>query len=140
VKVIAELAGTIVKVGETRTGVPVKVDYIYDPEADPLSITAVFHHLDSENAPVVWTFSRELLDAGIDRSTWTGEGDVKFRRLGGPHGRLIMSLDNTEGYAEVALTYRTVHDFLVATFEEVKLGEEEIEGPLDAELERILNS
>lgn len=136
-KVIGEFAGLIVHSNGVTVQVPINVSFIYDPEADPLSVTAMFYHLDSGTEPVEWTFSRELLDAGIASPVLYGPGDVRFREDG---DRVIMAMGNPNGYAEVSLHYQTVFDFLLATFGEVRLGEEDLGSSLDAELERIFNS
>lgn len=136
-KVIAELDGLIVHSNGVSVSVPVNVSFIYDPETDPLSITAMFYHLDTDIPPVEWSFSRELLDAGIVSPTLYGPGDVQFMEW---RDRVVMAMGNPNGYAEVSLHYQTVFDFLLATFGEVRLGEEDLGGHLDAELERIFNS
>lgn len=139
-KVIAELAGVIVNVGGNPVNVPINVSFTYDPEADPLTIQADFFHLHLDDHTVTWHFSRELLDAGINSLHTTGVGDVKFWFLGADSGRLIMSMENPDGYAEVSLNHITVLGFLHATFDEVLLGLENVTTALDDELERILGS
>src|SRR5689334_4499721 len=74
-------------VDDEGVGVGFDTTFRFDPN-DPCALTIVFH---TENAPVVWTFGRDLLIEGT--LTPTGEGDVHVFPCLGPDGTAVVMFD-----------------------------------------------
>lgn len=120
-----------------KEGLKFPIELRYEPEKDPLAVTAHFP-VDDPDDPIVWTFARELLARGSQSLAPYGEGDVKLRKLDDQH--LIMCLVSPDGHADVGLPLGAVNAFLEGSYDLVHAGEEFKEGALDAFLEEVLGS
>ncbi|MCZ9345375.1 SsgA family sporulation/cell division regulator, partial [Streptomyces sp. TRM76130] len=87
-----------------------------------------------EGVDVCWTFSRELLLAGMREPE--GHGDVRVRPYG--YDRTVLEFHAPEGTAVVHVRSGELRRFLAATSELVPLGLEHRQLDLDHELAELL--
>ncbi|WP_042370712.1 SsgA family sporulation/cell division regulator [Streptacidiphilus neutrinimicus] len=85
----------------------VECSLLYTTE-DPYAVHMRFPPVDSFTKPVVWSFSRELLNLGLDEPS--GLGDVRLRPCVGD--RLVVSLRGSTGDATLALRTSRLRRFL----------------------------
>ncbi|MGW5640351.1 SsgA family sporulation/cell division regulator [Streptomyces sp. NPDC003832] len=83
-----------------------------------------------EGVDVCWTFSRELLTAGLDEQV--GHGDVRVRPYG--FDRTVLEFHAPEGTAVVHVRTGEVRRFLAATADLVPVGLEHLQLDLDHDL------
>ncbi|ARP73250.1 SsgA family sporulation/cell division regulator [Streptomyces pluripotens] len=87
-----------------------------------------------EGVEACWTFSRELLAAGLLGPE--GHGDVRVRPYG--YGRTVLEFHAPEGTAVVHVHSQTVRRFLAATDELVPAGLEHLQLDLDHDLAELM--
>lgn len=87
-----------------------------------------------EGVEVCWTFSRELLAAGLKSSE--GHGDVRVRPYG--YDRTVLEFHAPEGTAVVHVRSSEVRRFLEATSELVPVGLEHLQLDLDHGLAELM--
>ncbi|MFF1296743.1 MULTISPECIES: SsgA family sporulation/cell division regulator [unclassified Streptomyces] len=87
-----------------------------------------------EGVEVCWTFSRELLTAGLE--TNEGHGDVRVRPYG--YDRTVLEFHAPEGTAVVHVRSGEVRRFLQATAELVPVGLEHLQLDLDEQLAELM--
>jgi hypothetical protein len=104
----------------------------YDP-ADPFAVSLAIGTECGE--PVVWTFARELLSAGI--SGPVGEGDITIEPHADGERQLQITLA-TDCLATMVAPADRVLEFLVETFALVPTGAELDRVDLDAEIAALL--
>ncbi|GAA3482215.1 SsgA family sporulation/cell division regulator [Streptomyces yanii] len=103
---------------------------------DPYAVTFAFHT--GSEAPVTWTFARDLLADGILRQT--GDGDIRLWPSGtGHHMVLNLALSSPAGHARLAAPLRVVTDWLTRTYRLVPAGQETEGLDVEAELCRMLH-
>ncbi|MEU2554985.1 SsgA family sporulation/cell division regulator [Streptomyces sp. NPDC013313] len=83
-----------------------------------------------EGVDVCWTFSRELLAAGLEGSE--GHGDVRVRPYG--YDRTVLEFHAPEGTAVVHVRSGEIRRFLEATGDLVPVGLEHLQLDLDHDL------
>ncbi|MFD8915760.1 SsgA family sporulation/cell division regulator [Streptomyces sp. NPDC059575] len=83
---------------------------------------------------ICWTFSRELLSAGLTGAE--GQGDVRVRPYG--YDRTVLEFHAPEGMAVVHLRSGDVRRFLAATAELVPVGLEHLQLDLDDGLAELM--
>lgn len=103
---------------------------------DPYAVRFTFHP--PGDTPVSWVFSRELLVDGI--STPSGEGDVHIHPDGGELSDVCVLLRSPDGTARLRTPVLPLIGFLARTDRLVPMGEELIDGDLEAELAAILEN
>ncbi|MBH5335137.1 SsgA family sporulation/cell division regulator [Streptomyces pactum] len=113
-----ELEMNLVLSPERSVPVPARLSYRTD---DPYAVHIVFH-VGSE-APVHWTFARDLLVEGVFRTC--GDGDVRVwpARLHG-RGIVVMGLSSPEGDALLEASASAVSAWLERTLRLVPPGSE----------------
>ncbi|WP_330175326.1 SsgA family sporulation/cell division regulator [Streptomyces sp. NBC_01498] len=107
----------------------------YD-SADPLAVRVVFPaEVSRDSGEVVWTFARELLEAGL--RTPSGDGDVRVWPCG--RAQTMLEFHSPEGVALTQFDTAPLRRFLRMTYETVPVGEERY--PLRAKrgLDRLLH-
>jgi hypothetical protein len=87
-----------------------------------------------EGVEVCWTFSRELLAAGVHEPQ--GHGDVRVRPYG--YDRTVMEFHAPEGTAVVHVMTGELRRFLEATGELVPVGLEHLQLDLDHDLAQLM--
>ncbi|WDV55838.1 SsgA family sporulation/cell division regulator [Streptomyces coeruleorubidus] len=87
-----------------------------------------------EGVEVCWTFSRELLAAGLKNAE--GHGDVRVRPYG--YDRTVLEFHAPEGTAVVHVRSSEVRRFLQATSELVPVGLEHLQLDLDHGLAELM--
>ncbi|WP_052434331.1 SsgA family sporulation/cell division regulator [Streptacidiphilus melanogenes] len=78
---------------------------------DPYAVHMRFPPVDSFTKPVVWSFSRELLNVGLNEPT--GLGDVRLEPS--DSGRIGISLRGSTGHATLSLRATQLRRFLEDT-------------------------
>ncbi|WSQ13530.1 SsgA family sporulation/cell division regulator [Streptomyces sp. NBC_01231] len=87
-----------------------------------------------EGVEVCWTFSRELLNAGLQGPE--GQGDVRVRPYG--YDRTVLEFHAPEGTAVVHVRSGELRKFLEATAELVPVGLEHLQLDLDHDLAELM--
>lgn len=87
-----------------------------------------------EGVEVCWTFSRELLTAGLQEPE--GHGDVRVRPYG--YDRTVLEFHAPEGTAVVHVRTGELRRFLEATNELVPVGLEHLQLDLDHDLAELI--
>jgi hypothetical protein len=87
-----------------------------------------------EGVDVCWTFSRELLTAGMEQPE--GHGDVRVRPYG--YDRTVLEFHAPEGTAVVHVRSGELRRFLAATNELVPVGLEYLQLDLDRDLAELM--
>jgi hypothetical protein len=101
---------------------------------------AVAMHLEAKSGTVVWTFARELLADGL--YVPTGNGDVQVWPCLSNTGEavVIIELCSPDGLALLQAPSRTVHDFVVRTYEVVPEGDESVHLEMDTLISQLLSN
>jgi hypothetical protein len=107
----------------------------YDP-ADPFAISLAIGTECGE--PVIWTFARDLLSAGV--SAPSGEGDITIEPdlSEGAEERVLRVTLATDCLATMLISTDRVVEFLVETFALVPTGTELDRVDLDSEIAALL--
>ncbi|MEU3948043.1 SsgA family sporulation/cell division regulator [Streptomyces sp. NPDC029526] len=106
----------------------------YD-RSDPFAVRMTFPAPATlEGVDVCWTFSRELLAAGLQGPE--GHGDVRVRPYG--YDRTVLEFHAPEGTAVVHVRSGDVRRFLQATSELVPAGREHLQLDLDHGLAELM--
>ncbi|WP_320785108.1 SsgA family sporulation/cell division regulator [Streptomyces sp. CRN 30] len=106
----------------------------YD-RSDPFAVRMTFPAPATlEGVDVCWTFSRELLIAGLREPE--GHGDVRVRPYG--YDRTVLEFHAPEGTAVVHVRSGELRRFLRATSDLVPVGTEHLQLDLDRELEELM--
>ncbi|WP_324790315.1 SsgA family sporulation/cell division regulator [Streptomyces sp. H51] len=106
----------------------------YD-RGDPFAVCMTFPAPATlEGVEVCWTFSRELLTAGLEGPE--GQGDVRVRPYG--FDRTVLEFRAPEGTAVVHVHSADVRRFLRATGELVPVGLEHLQLDLDHDLAELI--
>jgi hypothetical protein len=87
-----------------------------------------------EGVDVCWTFSRELLTAGLEGPE--GHGDVRVRPYG--YDRTVLEFHAPEGTAVVHVRSKAIRHFLAATNVLVPVGLEHLQLDLDHDLAELM--
>ncbi|WP_330460831.1 SsgA family sporulation/cell division regulator [Streptomyces sp. NBC_00820] len=112
--------------------IPAKLRY---DRRDPFAIRMTFPAPATlEGVEVCWTFSRELLAAGLQGPE--GHGDVRVRPYG--YGRTVLEFHAPEGTALVHVRSGEIREFLKATRDLVPVGREHLQMDLDDGLARLM--
>jgi len=112
--------------------IPAKLHY---DRSDPFAVRMTFPAPATlEGVEVCWTFSRELLSAGLEGSE--GQGDVRVRPYG--YDRTVLEFHAPEGTAVVHVRSEEVRRFLGATGELVPVGLEHLYLDLDHDLAELM--
>jgi hypothetical protein len=107
-------------------GVAVSADLLYTTH-DPLAVRATFHR--RGHSPVVWTFARDLLLAGVTQAT--GLGDVQVF----PRGKAtVLRLTSPEGTARLEAPTMDLKRFAARILSLVPAGAESDFIDIDTEL------
>ena len=102
---------------------------------DPFAIRMTFPAPATlEGVEVCWTFSRELLNAGLQGPE--GQGDVRVRPYG--YDRTVLEFHAPEGTAVVHVRSGELQRFLEATAELVPVGLEHLQLDLDHDLAELM--
>ena len=114
--------------------VPVPVDLGYD-SSDPYAVTVCFQ---TGEAPVVWTFARDLLVDGLGEPT--GDGDVHVWPSLDDEGHAVVNLELTapSGDALAELRIDDLADFVDRMHRLVPVGAESGHLDLDAVISALL--
>ncbi|MER5452159.1 SsgA family sporulation/cell division regulator [Streptomyces sp. NPDC059690] len=106
----------------------------YD-RTDPFAVRMTFPAPATlEGVEVCWTFSRELLTAGLEGPE--GHGDVRVRPYG--YERTVLEFHAPEGTAVVHVRSEEVRSFLDATGDLVPVGLEHLHLDLDHDLAELM--
>jgi len=108
----------------------------YDP-SDPFAVSLAIGTECGE--PVVWTFARDLLSAGV--SAAAGEGDITIEPVNADDGveeRAVRVTLATDCLATMLVSMDRVVEFLVETYALVPTGTELDRVDLDAEIAALL--
>ncbi|MEU9980365.1 SsgA family sporulation/cell division regulator [Streptomyces sp. NPDC050856] len=128
----AEILMSFVVSEELSFRIPVELGY---ETADPFAVRMTFHL--PGDAPVTWTFGRELLADGIQAPS--GEGDVRITPSGeGEHADVSIRLQVAGERALFRATAHTLVAFLDRTDRLVPLGKECTLGDFECSLEEAL--
>ncbi|GHH72890.1 sporulation-specific cell division protein SsgB [Streptomyces sulfonofaciens] len=112
---------------------PVTVTLRYDV-VDPLAVHVVFpSEATIDEAPVTWTFARDLLEEGLAGPA--GRGDVRIWP-GGP-GRTVIEFDAPEGMALVEFDEAVLRGFLLDAYDAVPVGSEDVTADVDRGLAEL---
>ncbi|MEU4654670.1 SsgA family sporulation/cell division regulator [Streptomyces sp. NPDC023723] len=112
--------------------IPAKLRY---DRRDPFAVRMTFPAPATlEGVDVCWTFSRELLLAGMREPE--GHGDVRVRPYG--YDRTVLEFHAPEGTAVIHVRSGELRRFLEATSELVPLGLEHLQLDLDHELAELM--
>ncbi|MER5495111.1 SsgA family sporulation/cell division regulator [Streptomyces sp. LE64] len=104
-------------------------------EDDPFAIRMTFPAAATlEGVDVCWTFSRELLTAGMEEAA--GHGDVRVRPYG--YDRTVMEFHAPEGTAIVHVRSGELRRFLRRTDAVVARGDEYLHLDLDGDLAALM--
>ncbi|MDO0938212.1 SsgA family sporulation/cell division regulator [Streptomyces sp. DG2A-72] len=102
---------------------------------DPFAIRMTFPAPATlEGVDVCWTFSRELLAAGMQGAE--GHGDVRIRPYG--YDRTVLEFHAPEGTAVVHVRSEELRSFLAATSALVPIGLEDMQLDLDHDLAELM--
>ncbi|WP_210575519.1 SsgA family sporulation/cell division regulator [Streptomyces sp. GESEQ-4] len=102
---------------------------------DPFAIRMTFPAPATlEGVDVCWTFSRELLAAGMQDAE--GHGDVRIRPYG--YDRTVLEFHAPEGTAVVHVRSEELRSFLAATSALVPIGLENLQLDLDHDLAELM--
>ncbi|MEV7419767.1 SsgA family sporulation/cell division regulator [Streptomyces sp. NPDC089919] len=124
----ARLVATAPKV-ET---VPVTLRYV---RSDPFAVCMAFPAPATlEGIEISWTFARELLETGVERSA--GLGDVRIRPYG--PGRTVIEFHAPEGIAIVLMETAELRDFLARAADLVPAGTEHLYLDVDRSLTALM--
>lgn len=117
-----------------RRGIPVPARLSYR-EDDPLAVHFTFHV--GTEAPVEWSFARDLLAEGLRRPC--GRGDVRLwpTTVAG-RAVLYVALASLDGDALLTAPAEEVRSWLHLTHRLVAPGTESVAQALDAELDAVL--
>ncbi|MFI0977527.1 SsgA family sporulation/cell division regulator [Streptomyces sp. NPDC021093] len=92
---------------------------------DPLAVHATFAaEFSLDGTPAVWTFARELLDAGLRAPS--GSGDVHIWPCG--RAQTVVELHSPDGLALVQFDTAVLRRFLLRSYAMVPAGQEDL-GP-----------
>jgi hypothetical protein len=117
------------------TPLPVTASIRYDA-ADPYAVTVTFFTGAAE--PVRWTFARQLLTDGIERSV--GEGDVRVWPANSDGAPVVyVALSSPSGRALFEASLADVVEFLGRSYTAVPTGAESDFVDVDTELSVILS-
>ncbi|MFJ9707739.1 SsgA family sporulation/cell division regulator [Streptomyces sp. NPDC101234] len=106
----------------------------YDRE-DPFAVRMTFPAPATlEGVDVCWTFSRELLEAGLHAPE--GKGDVRVRPYG--YDRTVLEFHAPEGTAVIHVLTGEIRRFLKATGTLVPVGLEHLQLDLDHDLTELM--
>ncbi|MER7931188.1 MULTISPECIES: SsgA family sporulation/cell division regulator [unclassified Streptomyces] len=106
----------------------------YDSE-DPFAVRMTFPAPATlEGVDVCWTFSRELLTAGLDAPE--GKGDVRVRPYG--YDRTVLEFHAPEGTAVIHVRTGEIRRFLEATGDLVSADLEHLRLDLDQDLAELM--
>jgi hypothetical protein len=106
----------------------------YDSE-DPFAVRMAFPAPATlEGVDVCWTFSRELLTAGLDAPE--GKGDVRVRPYG--YDRTVLEFHAPEGTAVIHVRTGEIRRFLEATGDLVSADLEHLRLDLDQDLAELM--
>ncbi|MGW0994466.1 SsgA family sporulation/cell division regulator [Streptomyces sp. NPDC002520] len=106
----------------------------YD-RSDPFAVRMTFPAPSTlEGVDVCWTFSRELLTAGLHDEA--GDGDVRVRPYG--YDRTVLEFHAPEGTAIVHVRSGEIRRFLEATRDLVPAGMEHLHMDLDHDLAELM--
>lgn len=131
-EVECELEIALVLSAEDSLPVPARLSYRSD---DPYAAQITFHV--GSQAPVCWTFARELLMEGVFRPA--GHGDVRvWPSRAGARGMLCIALNSPDGHALLEAPTTAVTDWLDRTLRAVPPGTEQDALGLDEVLEGLL--
>ncbi|MET7285280.1 SsgA family sporulation/cell division regulator [Streptomyces sp. NPDC005573] len=112
--------------------IPAKLHY---DRRDPFAVRMTFPAPATlEGVEVCWTFSRELLAAGLLDAE--GHGDVRVRPYG--YDRTVLEFHAPEGTAIVHVRSGEIRGFLAATRDLVPEGREHLQMDLDDGLEQLI--
>ena len=113
--------------------VPVASELRYD-SSNPFALTIAFH---VNQSPVLWTFARGLLGAGLTEPT--GDGDVHVWPCLSDEGLAIVSVElcSPHGDALVEVPTRVAAEFIDRTLALVPEGEESAHLDVDALINAI---
>ncbi|MCI3270855.1 SsgA family sporulation/cell division regulator [Streptomyces cylindrosporus] len=112
--------------------IPAKLHY---DRSDPFAVRMTFPAPATlEGVEVCWTFSRELLTAGLERAE--GHGDVRVRPYG--YDRTVLEFHAPEGTAVVHVRSGDLRRFLEATGQLVPAGLEHLHLDLDHDLAELM--
>jgi hypothetical protein len=112
--------------------IPAKLRY---DRRDPFAVRMTFPAPATlEGVDVCWTFSRELLLAGMREPE--GHGDVRVRPYG--YDRTVLEFHAPEGTAVIHVRSGELRRFLEATSELVPLGLEHLQLDLDHDLAELM--
>ncbi|EST28387.1 hypothetical protein N566_22820 [Streptomycetaceae bacterium MP113-05] len=105
---------------------------------DPLAVHFTFHV--GADAPVEWSFARDLLAEGLHGPC--GHGDVRLwpSGMGGDRPVLNLALASMDGDALLTAPAEDVRSWLRATERLVAFGGEPVASSLDAELAAVLSA
>ncbi|MDX6285360.1 MAG: hypothetical protein QOG53_845 [Frankiales bacterium] len=117
------------------TPLPVTASIRFDA-ADPYAVTVTFFTGASE--PVRWTFARQLLTDGVERSV--GEGDVRVWPANSDGSPVVyIALSSPSGRALFEVPLGDVVEFLGRSYAAVPTGSESDFVDVDSELNLILS-
>ncbi|MET8450789.1 spore wall synthesis regulator SsgD [Streptomyces sp. NPDC005209] len=106
----------------------------YD-RSDPFAVRMTFPAPATlEGVEVCWTFSRDLLTAGLEQPE--GHGDVRVRPYG--YDRTVLEFHAHEGTAVVHVRTGEIRRFLQATSDLVPVGLEHLQLDLDHDLAELM--
>ncbi|MEU6141736.1 SsgA family sporulation/cell division regulator [Streptomyces sp. NPDC047081] len=112
--------------------IPAKLHY---DRSDPFAVRMTFPAPATlEGVEVCWTFSRELLAAGLEQAE--GHGDVRVRPYG--YDRTVLEFHAPEGTAVVHVRSGDLRRFLEATGQLVPMGLEHLHLDLDHDLAELM--
>ena len=120
----------------TEGVLPLQVELQYDPRS-PYAVTAWFA---SDDAPVGWTFGRDLLRQGLYEPV--GSGDVHIRPDLDEHGRAAvrMELYAPQGVAVVMAATLDIYRFVMGADATVRPGTESAHLDIDSAIDEVLVS
>lgn len=131
-----EVEASLQLVSPDSLTLPVRSSLRYDPD-DPYAVHVLFHPESPSpdtGDPVGWSFSRELLMAGLTEAA--GIGDVRVWPWSTPRGAVVaLALSSPDGNALFEVPRNTLVRFLRRTFTAVPRGEEggylDVDGAVD---------
>ncbi|NGO68310.1 SsgA family sporulation/cell division regulator [Streptomyces boncukensis] len=115
---------------------PLAATLHYDP-ADPLAVRILFpSDISLDGGDVAWTFSRDLLDAGLRGPA--GEGDVHVWPCG--LEQTVIELHAGEGVAVLEFRSADLWGFLRCAYDAVPVGREDAHLDLEEALAALLGN
>ncbi|MCX5054311.1 MULTISPECIES: SsgA family sporulation/cell division regulator [unclassified Streptomyces] len=122
----------LVAAAPRMSSIPAKLHY---DRRDPFAVRMTFPAPATlEGVDVCWTFSRELLTAGLEEPE--GQGDVRVRPYG--YERIVLEFHAPEGTAVVHVRSDEIRRFLDATNNLVPVGLEHLQLDLDHDLAELM--